>query len=194
MIAIAGVDTAWQTARLQQTDWLWYPYDYAGRLLILGLLALDPALRAAVFRRERLKVSLAVVINWGLALIPIMVLAQAFGAGIAAFLPDLRLGFYPEIHGPLYLFDMSFGLALVAVHEELCFRRAIPFALGKLGDGALSNLASAALFGAFHWWTGIANMFVAAVFGIVALKITRRSGAIWPVMVIHFLADAWYLS
>ena len=97
LVAIAGVDITWQIARLQQTDWRWYPYDYAGRLLILGLFAIDPAMRATVFRRERLKISLAVVINWGLALIPIMILAQAFGTVIATFLPDLRLGFYPAI-------------------------------------------------------------------------------------------------
>jgi hypothetical protein len=194
IVAISGVEIAWQVGRLHQTNWLWYPYDYAGRLLILGLLAIDPSLRAKVFRHERLKISLAIVINWGLALIPITWLTQALAEGLATFLPDLRLSFYPAIHGPLYFFDMPFGIALVAVHEELCFRRAVPFALGKLGDGAANNLASAVLFGVFHWWAGLPTMIVAAVFGIVALKITRQSGALWPVMVIHYLTDVWYLS
>jgi membrane protease YdiL (CAAX protease family) len=72
--------------------------------------------------------------------------------------------------------------------------RSVPFALGKLGDGAANNLASAVLFGVFHWWAGLPTMIVAAVFGIVALKITRQSGALWPMMVIHYLTDVWYLS
>jgi membrane protease YdiL (CAAX protease family) len=189
MIGIAGATVAWQIIRLQQSDWLWYPFDYAGRLVILGLLAVHPTLRASLFRRERLKISLAIVINWGLALIPILFLTRLVAFGIATLLPDLRVGFYPVIHGPLYLFDMTFGIALVAAHEELCFRRAIPLALSGLGNGAANNIASAVLFGAFHWWLGIPTMIEAAVFAVVALAVYRRSGALWPLMVIHYIAD-----
>ena len=194
MVVIAGVTVAWQIVRLQQTDWLWYPYDYAGRLVILGLLAIDPTLRAAIFRRDRLKISLAIVINWGLLLIPGLWLVRVLTNAGGAVLPDLRLGFYPMIHGPLYLFDMSFGLVLTAFHEEFCFRRAVPFALARLGNGTVNNIASALLFGAFHWWTGIPNMVYAAVFGIIALAIYRRSGVLWPIIAIHYIADFVALS
>jgi membrane protease YdiL (CAAX protease family) len=45
------------------------------------------------------------------------------------------------------------------------------------------------LFGAFHWWTGIPNIIYATVFGIAAMWIYQRAGALWPLVVIHYLAD-----
>jgi hypothetical protein len=189
MIAIAGATISWQIVRLQQTGWLWYPFDYAGRIVILGMLATHPVLHKVVFQRERLKVSLAIVIDRGLFLIPVLWVTRVITDVTAVFLPDTQLGFYPAINGPFYLFDVTFGIALSAIHEELCFRRAIPLALAGLGHGAANTLASAILFGAFHWWTGIPNMINAAAFGVIALAFYRGAGALWPVMVIHYVVD-----
>jgi uncharacterized protein len=190
LIAVVPVSTAWQLLRLQQLDpAAWLLADYGGRLLVLALLVIDPAVRAAVFRRERLKISLAVVINWGLALIPILIASKIVADVYAAYLPTFRLGFYPRPEGWLNLFDLTFGIALVAVHEEIVYRRAARLALAGLGDGKAMIVVSALLFGAFHWWTGIPNVFYATVFGVVAMLIYRRTGALWPIVVIHYLAD-----
>lgn len=34
-------------------------------------------------------------------------------------------------------------------------------------------------------------MIFAAVFGYVAMRIYCRSGALWPIVAIHYLADFW---
>jgi membrane protease YdiL (CAAX protease family) len=192
LAVVLGFDVAVQVVRLQQTDpSAWLFWDYTSRIGALVLLAIDPDVRAAVFRRGRLQISLAIVINWGLLLIPI-----AWGAVIAghvwtAFLPDLRLGFYPRPEGWLRIFDLTFGIALVAWHEEIVFRRAMRLVLRDLGDGRAMILASGVLFGAYHWWTGMPNMICAGVFGLVFMRVYCRSGALWPIVVIHYLADFW---
>jgi membrane protease YdiL (CAAX protease family) len=191
-IAAIGLNVLFQIIRLQQTDpSAWLFWDYAGRLAVLAVLAVDPAVRAAVYRRERLKISLAIVINWGLLLIPISIGSWVAGHIYSAFLPQLRLGYYPRPDGWLLLFDLTAGIALTAFHEEILFRRAIRKALADLGDGRAMALVSAILFGGFHWWTGVPNMICAGVFGYVAMRIYARSGALWPLVVIHYLADLW---
>lgn len=190
LLMACATNVAWQIIRLQQTSTTsWLLCDYAMRLSTLALLAANPAVRKAIFGPERLRVSLAIAINWGLLLIPITWLAWIIGDAYAAFLPEFRLGFYPAPAGWLRSFDLTFGIALVAIHEELVFRRAMRMALAELGDGRAMTLVSALLFGAYHWWTGVPNMIYATIFGIVAMVIYRRVGALWPVMVIHYLAD-----
>jgi membrane protease YdiL (CAAX protease family) len=81
---------------------------------------------------------------------------------------------------------------LVALHEEIVFRRAMRLALSGLGDGRAMILVSGVLFGAYHWWTGVPNMIFAAVFGLVAMQVYRRSGALWPIVIIHYLTDLWF--
>lgn len=190
LVATAAVSTVWQVVRLHQLDpGLWLACDYAFRLMALGMLAVNPAVRAAIFQREKLKVSLAIVINWSFVLIAALILAWILGEIYGAFLPSLRLGFYPRPEGWLNLFDLTFGIALVAVHEELVFRRALRLALTGLGDGKAMIMVSALLFGAFHWWTGIPNVFYATVFGVVAMLIYCQAGALWPIVAIHYLAD-----
>jgi membrane protease YdiL (CAAX protease family) len=189
------LDVLSQIIRLQQTDpAAWLFWDYAGRLAVLAVLAADPAVRRAAYRRERLKISLAIVINWGLLLIPISCATWIAAQIYSATLPALRLGAYPRPDGWLLLFDLTAGLVLVALHEEIVFRRVMREVLAPLGDGRSMALVSALLFGAFHWWTGIPNMAAAGIFGYVAMRIYCRSGALWPLVVIHYLADFWYFG
>jgi membrane protease YdiL (CAAX protease family) len=192
LLLVLCFEVAVQIIRLQQTDpAAWLFWDYIGRVGTLLLLAINPDMRAAAFRRERLQISLAIVINWGLLLIPISWAALAFGHICGALLPDMRLGFYPRPEGWLRFFDLTFGIALVAWHEEIVFRRVMRQALQNLGEGPATLLASSVLFGAHHWWTGLPNMINAGVFGLVLMRVYCRSGALWPLVAIHYLADFW---
>jgi len=65
--------------------------------------------------------------------------------------------------------------------------------LAGLGNETAIVAISAVLFGLHHWWTGIPNILGNLVFGILAMVFYRRSGAIWPLMVIHYLDDfVWF--
>jgi membrane protease YdiL (CAAX protease family) len=194
-IAAIGLNVLAQIVRLKQTDpAYWLFWDYAGRLAVLAVLAVHPSVRAAVYRRERLKISLAIVINWGLLLIPLFIAIRIAGSIYTAYLPELRLGGYPRPEGWLLLFDLTAGIALVALHEEILFRRAMRDVLASRGGGRAMAVVSGMLFGAFHWWTGIPSMVGAGIFGYVAMRIYCRSGALWPLVVIHYLADLWFFT
>lgn len=177
-----------QLERLHQitpADWL--IWDYAGRLGALAVLAAIPAARVVAFRRERLKVGWLEAGAWVVGLF----VFQTWGGDwidreIGHLIPDHPFGSYPMAKGALHLLDMTFGVALVAVHEEIMFRRC---ARAVMGDGWVALLASALLFAAYHWWTGLGNMVAAFAFGLLAMLAYRRLGAVWPVMVAHYAID-----
>ena len=66
---------------------------------------------------------------------------------INSALPATVLGRYPELHGSLQLFDLGFGLALVAYGEEVVFRRCARSACrGRIKDGWVLIVVSSLLF------------------------------------------------
>jgi membrane protease YdiL (CAAX protease family) len=82
------------------------------------------------------------------------------------------------------------GLALVAASEEIVFRRLLRNAsLPYVGDGVFAILVTSLIFGAYHWWTGIGNILLSATIGILFMVMYRRSGALWPVVLVHYLVD-----
>jgi hypothetical protein len=155
-----------QLVRIQQTDpTAWIACDYAGRFGAIAVLAAIPVARAVAFQRSRLAISIWEVAAWILATVFIDrlsngVISKAFGAALA----NTRIATYPVTHGWLHALDIVFGLLLVAVSEELLFRRCARYVLRPyLGSGAGLVTASAVLFGAYHWWTGIGNIIGATM-------------------------------
>ena len=113
--------------------------------------------------------------------------------GLSAIMPDVRLGHFPWLSGGPRWADLTFGLALVAIHEEIFFRRVARFAMRPLGDGGWMVLSSSVLFGLFHWWTGLPNMLLAAIAGAFLMLLYLRAGALWPAIVAHYIIDFWIL-
>jgi membrane protease YdiL (CAAX protease family) len=58
-----------------------------------------------------------------------------------------------------------------------------------LRDGYVAIFASALLFGAFHWWTGIGNVAAVVLIGVMLMLFLRRSAALWPLVLSHYLTD-----
>jgi hypothetical protein len=105
-------------------------------------------------------------------------------------LPATVLGGYPESHGWLHTVDVVFGLALVAYSEEIVFRRCARHVLQiYLNDGYVLVVITSILFGAYHWWTGIGNIVEAVLIGVLLMLFYRRSAALWPVVLAHYLTD-----
>src|SRR5271169_6022487 len=179
-----------QVLRLHQHDpGAWIFWDYAGRLSALAVLAATA--RPIAFRREKLRMPWFAVPLW---VIGIVFVDHYLGGWIRetgnALFPSTVLGHYPEPRGWLYWFDTLLGLGLVAYNEEVVFRRCARHVFKPyLGDGWLLALVTAAVFGAYHWWTGIGNVLEAAVMGILFMLFLQRSGSLWPVVLSHYLAD-----
>lgn len=109
---------------------------------------------------------------------------------INTVLPATVLGHYPEPHGWLHIIDAVFGLALVAYSEEIVFRRCARNVFRiYLNDGYALVVVTSILFAAYHWWTGIGNIIEAALMGVLLMLFYRRSGALWPVVVGHYVTD-----
>jgi membrane protease YdiL (CAAX protease family) len=173
----------------------WIFWDYAGRLCGLAVLAAVPAARAAAFRREARRLPLWKVALWIAGVVLLCIGLVGLGRMINAALPMTILGFYLRPYGWLRLVDLTFGLALVAFSEEIIFRRCARQTLQPhLGDGHLLVLATSLLFGAYHWWTGLGNMIGVSITGALFMLFYQRSGALWPLVLAHYLVDLYFLA
>ena len=174
----------------QHTAAGWLVWDYAGRIAALAILAAIPAARAVAYRREQRRISFLEIGVWIAGIVLLYRLGQWPQRLIDATLPATVIGKYPHPTGWLNVFDLIAGLALVATSEEIIFRRLLRNASQPyLGDGVFAILMTSLIFGAYHWWSGIGNILLAATTGIFFMTMYRRSGALWPVVLAHYLID-----
>ena len=155
------------------------------------MLAAVPPARVIAFRRESLRIDLWEI---GLWIVGISAADHYLGGWarrtINAAFPATVLGGYPQPSGWLYAVDTIFGIALVAYSEEIVFRRCARHVFTACaGDGYVSVFATSLLFGAYHWWAGFGNIVEAAMMGVLLMLFLRRSEALWPVVVGHYLTD-----
>ncbi|MGY3444512.1 MULTISPECIES: CPBP family intramembrane glutamic endopeptidase [unclassified Bradyrhizobium] len=168
----------------------WLGWDYVGRIAALAILAMIPAARSVAFGRQQNRIALLELGLWIAGLSLLERLGQWPRRLIDTEFPATVVGVYPHPTGWLYGFDLVFGLALVAASEEIIFRRCLrSVAQPYLGDRTLAVLVTSLMFGAYHWWAGIGNVLLAATIGILLMVMYRRSGAIWPVVLAHYLVD-----
>jgi membrane protease YdiL (CAAX protease family) len=179
-----------QLYRLGQTEALpWLLADYAGRIAAVAVIFILPAGRWCLRQRDDLKVGTLEAGLWIVGIALLFRLAPIDNYLFSAF-PQLPLGNYPAPKGVLYAFDITLGLALVALHEELVFRKLGAQVFAALGWGAWRTiLVTSLLFGLYHWWRAPAGMIAAGLYGIVAMICYRRTGSLWPVGFAHYLVD-----
>lgn len=167
----------------------WLAVDYGSKLAALAVVALAPSLRRTVQEgsgRPRAPWHAAV------AAAVISVIAIALFAAIDALGLDrdtMLQAFYPLDETWLLAFDLTAGLAITAVAEELLFRRLFLDVFRKrLAVPALYG-ASAALFAAIHWSNGLGTMGGALLTGLMLLWLTRRCGTVLPAIAAHYVIN-----
>lgn len=183
---------AMQLARLQQGSAIgWLLCDYGQRLGALAILAVTPAMRAAAFRPRPLKTSWWETALWIVGIPLLYCTACQWVIGTANdLIPDTRVDLYPVLEGWLNVFDLSFGLLLVACHEEIVFRRCAREVFGpEFANSFVMVVMTSLLFAAYHWTTGIGNVTGTFFFGMVAMMCLRRTNALWPLIAAHFITD-----
>jgi CAAX protease family protein len=183
-----------QIVRLHQHDAAsWLLWDYIGRLGGLAVLAAIPSARAVAFRRSERRLPLSEIALWVAGIVLADIYLTSWTRSINAAFPMTVLGNYPRPDGWLRTFDLVFGLALVAFSEEIVFRRCAGCVLQRrLHDGWLLVLATALLFGGYHWWTGLGHVIGNTIVGAFFMLFYRRSGALWPVVLAHYLTDLYF--
>jgi uncharacterized protein len=150
-----------------------------------------PSLRMVAFRWDKLQIALWEAVLWIVGLvITDHYVGGWFRRTISLALPATVLGTYPRLSGWLYFVDVVFGIALVAYSEEIVFRRCARHIFKiYMDDGYGLVVVTSLLFGAYHWWTGLGNIVEATIVGVLLMLFFRRSGALWPVVLAHYLID-----
>lgn len=107
------------------------------------------------------------------------------------YLPDFRLaGFAPLDAGALRFFDLSMGLAIVALSEELVFRRLFNDLWRAASWSTLSlYVASSLAFGLLHLPRGAILAVSAMAFGGLMMALFRQTGSIWPPVIVHYAVN-----
>lgn len=86
-------------------------------------------------------------------------------------------------------FDLTFGIFLTALSEEVVFRGALLTTLrqrfSKLGAGFISIT----IFAGIHWGSGLNSMINAFVWAILPTFFVLRYRSIYPVLIAHFVTD-----
>ena len=196
-LAIFALQVLFQIWRLNQDDpRAWLSVDYLMRVAALVALAAARPTRHLAFKPRTLRIGKIELVAWLLGALALAVVCsrETLWKFSSMVLPDLPLGTYPAITGGSYVMDMTFGLGLVAVHEEIFFRRVARLVFRPLGDGIWMVVATSLIFGLFHWWSGLANMLLATVAGAFLMVLYRRAGALWPAIVGHYLVDLFAFS
>jgi len=170
----------------------WLLIDYGSRLLAVGI----------VFALVHRKISRSA--EFGLTGIPFrsglmwLLLLTATGLLIdqvgwrflEQHLPHTQLASMPKIKNSFVnIFDLTFGVALVALSEEIVFRGYCYSALhDRLSPPALVAL-SVVLFGMIHWSQGLHAIVSTALWGILPMVSMVRTRSILPAMIAHYITD-----
>lgn len=174
----------------------WLAADYGSKVLVLVLIlafpdtrrALDGCWDAAALGRQDWRHLLA----WTIAVTGLIVTAFLYlKPPLDALAPAAKLFVYPEINDPaVRVFDLTAGLVLTAVAEELAFRALMRRALERFsGNTAVIVLTSASAFAAIHWSNGLGSLAVSFIAGGLLMVLYIRNGSLVPAVVAHYAAD-----
>lgn len=99
--------------------------------------------------------------------------------------------YYPYVTDPYWrTWDLLFGILLVAVSEEIVARVVlIRWLRRRVRYDWLAVVISSAVFGAFHFNSGVDNMIAAGLMGLVFAAVYLETGSVWPVIAGHYLID-----
>ncbi len=109
-------------------------------------------------------------------------------------LPSINLGSIPiGQESPYYVLDMTVGLALVAIAEEVIFRGLAFTALKEKGYSPSSVfIISGIAFGLIHWSAGPVAIVTTAITGAGLMVCMWKTRSILPTIIAHYIIN--YLS
>jgi membrane protease YdiL (CAAX protease family) len=170
----------------------WVVLDYAVRLAILGCLLF--MLRRGAVTRDQLGLGvppLTDTILWtagtGAAAMAYLGLSEFV---LAPWFPSGSLGGVPlDAGSPLFVFDATAGLVLVALSEEVvCRGLTLSVLRGRLSTPWL-YVVSALLFSLMHWSLSAHTLVDAFVYGLILVPAVLATGSVWPGVAVHFLVN-----
>lgn len=98
---------------------------------------------------------------------------------------------YDEIENTiLRTLDISIGLFVVALSEELVFRKFALSWLRSYGRSATEIIVTSACFFALaHWGRGLVGVVLTFFFGLLYMVAYLKMGRLWPLVLAHWIQD-----
>ncbi len=173
-------------------DWrLWLLIDYVGvklfPLAVILWLIRSKKMQPAEFGITAQSVPRFFVVFPAVALVGTVI--DQNGYRVLAGLPGhSALGGMPVITSPAWnWFDLTAGLLLVGIVEELVFRGYMHTVLRRFTARPYAILAiSSVAFGLIHWSLGLHAVLISSLIGAVFMSVYLRTRALPPVMLAHF--------
>ena len=138
------------------------------------------------------KIGLKQGLIWSVLLSVVGVAIDQWGAGFLKNLsPIFRPATFPTITNPyVKIFDLTAGIALVSVTEELIFRGYFYTVLKDvMKNPGVMIAVSSILFGLSHWSGGLNIIITATLWAVLPMYVMRRTGSVVPALVAHFVTD-----
>ncbi|MEQ8442441.1 MAG: CPBP family intramembrane glutamic endopeptidase [Alphaproteobacteria bacterium] len=169
-----------------------YHLDYVMRTFLLAAIFLTSPARNIVLAR------LPSPVGFGTKTVAAIYMF-AIACFIFFFIEKVLFAFIGDtayFHWPVYpsttlkLFDLTAGLLLVAVTEELVFRKFAFLAFDRYSvSPGRTLLYSSLIFAAIHWETGWVNSITAFLFGWLAMTVYMSTRRLWPCILVHYLIN-----
>lgn len=167
----------------------WIAVDYSSKLVVVVAIAAFAVLRSAALEGARLPTQLwltgAMTAAVTLALIALFFGIDRWELDAGTVLQS----FFPLERAWLIVFDLTAGLALTAVAEELVFRRLFLDAFATRWSVSSLYVVSSVAFAAIHWSNGVGTIGGAFLAGIALMWLTRRSGTVLPAIIAHYAVN-----
>lgn len=165
-----------------------YFLDYAFRIVCLMILL--PGHWRRIFTLPP-RPWLALALTIPVLMIDLALLAGYWNLPPAAAAPFLGVADYPRLPpSGLLTFDLTVGIALVALSEEAIFRYLFTQSWAeRRGSTEALYVFSSLAFGLIHLPRGIAVVVTAGVIGLLYMWLYRRTQSLWPPMIAHYVTD-----
>lgn len=173
-------------------DWrIWLLVDYAGAklfpLLVIAWLIRSKKMRPLDFGLGPQSARSFMVVFFIVTLVGTVI--DQNGYALTAELPGgTPLGGMPVILSPMWNWiDLTLGLFMVAIVEELVFRGFMHTFISRYTVNPVAIVAiSSIAFGLIHWSLGLHAVLVTAMIGAVFMIAYLRTRSLWAIMLAHF--------
>ncbi len=159
-------------------------------LLVIFYLIKNRVCCVSDFGIKKIKIRQFVILTIILSIIGIII-DQVGWRFLERLLPKTQVGHFPIIENPIVnLVDLSLGLVLVGIIEEIIFRGFCFTVLKRCIVRILPAIfISAIIFGLIHWSLGVHAIINCAIWAILPLIVMWKTGSVIPAIIAHFLTD-----
>ncbi len=173
-------------------NWRWWLFiDYVGLklfpCLVAGWLIYSKKMSAAQFGLTSQPLPSFLIVFLGVALVGTIIDQNGYAStpGLPGYTP---LGGMPAITSPAWNWiDLTLGLFMVGVCEELVFRGFMHTFIRQITDNSIAIVVISALFfGLIHWSQGLQAILITSIIGMVFMIAYLATRSLPAIILAHF--------